>query len=49
VDYATPDLAVRFAVAASCLKYSIKGDFNYVTLDEVKALVAGQASGRVRR
>jgi 2-dehydro-3-deoxygluconokinase len=48
-EFASPDLAIRFAVAASCLKHSIKGDFNYVTLDEVKALVGGQASGRVRR
>jgi 2-dehydro-3-deoxygluconokinase len=47
--FASPDMAIRFAVAASCLKHSIKGDFNYVTRDEVKALVAGQASGRVRR
>ncbi|MCF7853313.1 MAG: sugar kinase [Candidatus Pacebacteria bacterium] len=48
-DFADPELAIRFAVAASCLKHSIKGDFNYVTLDEVKALAGGQASGRVRR
>jgi 2-dehydro-3-deoxygluconokinase len=48
-EFAAPDMAIRFAVAASCLKHSIKGDFNYVTLDEVKALVGGQASGRVRR
>jgi 2-dehydro-3-deoxygluconokinase len=47
--YAAPDMAIRFAVAASCLKHSIKGDFNYITLAEVEALVAGQASGRVRR
>jgi 2-dehydro-3-deoxygluconokinase len=48
-DYSAPDMAIRFAVAASCLKHSIKGDFNFVTLPEVEALVAGQASGRVRR
>jgi 2-dehydro-3-deoxygluconokinase len=48
-EFASPDMAIRFAVAASCLKHSVKGDFNYVTLDEVKALVGGQASGRVRR
>ena len=41
--------ALRFAVAASCLKHSIKGDFNFVTLDEVQALLGGAASGRVRR
>jgi len=48
-DYATPDQAIAFAVAASCLKHSIKGDFNFVTRDEVAALVGGSASGRVRR
>jgi len=47
--FAGPDQAIRFAAAASCLKHSIKGDFNYATLDEVRALVRGQASGRVRR
>lgn len=48
-EHSTPERAIRFAVAASCLKHSVLGDFNYVTLDEVEALVAGQASGRVRR
>lgn len=48
-DYSALDKAIAFAVAASCLKHSIKGDFNYVTLDEVKSLVGGQASGRVQR
>ncbi|MBM3502152.1 MAG: sugar kinase, partial [Armatimonadetes bacterium] len=48
-EYAAPDLAIRFAVAASCLKHSVKGDFSFVTLDEVQALVGGAASGRVRR
>lgn len=48
-DCAEPDKAIQFAVAASCLKHSIKGDFNYTTLDEVKALMGGQRSGRVRR
>ncbi len=41
--------AIEFAVAASCLKHSIHGDFNHVTLSEVKALMAGDASGRVQR
>jgi 2-dehydro-3-deoxygluconokinase len=40
---------VEFAVAASCLKHSIQGDFNMVSLGEVEALVGGDASGRVRR
>ncbi len=44
-----PDAALRFAVAASALKQTIPGDFNRVTVAEVEALVAGDASGRVRR
>lgn len=40
---------VEFAAAASCLKHSIPGDIGLVTQDEVLALVAGDASGRVRR
>jgi 2-dehydro-3-deoxygluconokinase len=48
-EYGAPEMAVRFAAAASCLKHSIKGDFNYVTVDEVARLVGGQTSGRVRR
>ncbi len=48
-DYPDPEPALRFAVAASCLKHSIKGDFNYVAKDEVVALMKGSASGRVRR
>ncbi|MCO6455711.1 MAG: sugar kinase [Pirellulaceae bacterium] len=47
--YAEPELALRFAVAASCLKHSVQGDFNYVTEAEVAALLAGSASGRVQR
>jgi len=38
-----------FAVAASCLKHTIEGDFNLVSADEVKKLAAGNASGRVQR
>jgi short-subunit dehydrogenase len=41
--------SVEFATAASCLKHSIEGDFNLVSLQEVEALMAGDASGRVRR
>lgn len=40
---------IEFAVAASCLKHSIEGDFNHATLDEVKALMGGDGSGRVQR
>jgi 2-dehydro-3-deoxygluconokinase len=48
-DFSQPAAAISFAVAASCLKHSIQGDFNYVTRDEVAALAAGNASGRVQR
>ena len=41
--------AIEFAVAASCLKHSIEGDYNFVTVDEVKALAGGSGSGRVQR
>jgi 2-dehydro-3-deoxygluconokinase len=45
----TPQEAIEFAVAASCLKHSISGDFNLVRLAEVEALLAGDGSGRVQR
>ena len=41
--------ALDFAVAASCLKHTIFGDFNQVTVDEVEKLMGGDASGRVSR
>jgi len=41
--------ALEFAVAASCLKHSIPGDFNRFSADEVQALVKGGGSGRVQR
>jgi 2-dehydro-3-deoxygluconokinase len=41
--------ALEFAVAASCLKHSIEGDFNQVSVDEVAKLAGGDASGRVQR
>ncbi|PAP80893.1 2-dehydro-3-deoxygluconokinase [Rubrivirga sp. SAORIC476] len=41
--------ALEFAVAASCLKQTIPGDFNLVTRAEVDALAAGDGSGRVQR
>ena len=43
------DKAINFAVAASCLKHTIPGDYNRVTLDEVETLAKGDASGRVQR
>ena len=41
--------ALDFAVAASCLKHTIKGDANLATVDEVNKLMGGDASGRVAR
>jgi len=41
--------SVEFAVAASCLKHSIEGDFNQVSVDEAQKLAGGDASGRVQR
>ncbi|MBO8127521.1 MAG: sugar kinase [Firmicutes bacterium] len=41
--------AIEFAVAASCLKHSIVGDFNQVSVAEVENLAKGDASGRVQR
>ena len=46
--YSSKD-AIEFAVAASCLKHSIEGDYNQVSVDEVKKLAGGDASGRVQR
>ena len=44
-----PQDTIEFAVAASCLKHSIEGDFNQVSVDEVQKLAGGDASGRVQR
>jgi 2-dehydro-3-deoxygluconokinase len=41
--------ALDFAVAASCLKHSIVGDFNLATVAEVEKLMGGDVSGRVSR
>jgi 2-dehydro-3-deoxygluconokinase len=48
-DYRDPPSALRFAVAASCLKHSVLGDVNFTTLAEIKALAGGQGAGRVQR
>ncbi len=48
-ELSEPRTAVKYAVAASCLKHSIKGDFNYSTRGEVEVLMGGSASGRVVR
>jgi len=49
LSYGDDARALEFAAAASCLKHSILGDFNRVSVGEVEALVAGEASGRVQR
>ena len=46
---ATCEQAIQFAVAASCLKHSVQGDFNFVTREEAAALAAGKTTGRVQR
>jgi len=40
---------IEFAVGASCLKHSVEGDYNMVTVDEVLKLIEGDGSGRVQR
>jgi 2-dehydro-3-deoxygluconokinase len=47
--YGDDQRALEFATAASCLKHSILGDINRVSVAEVEALMAGNASGRVQR
>ena len=49
LSYDNDQDALNFAVAASCLKHTIKGDANLVTVAEVEKLMAGDASGRVSR
>lgn len=50
LSYAPDDArALGFAAAASCLKHTIKGDFNQVSVAEVEALMGGDGSGRVNR
>lgn len=44
-----PQMSIEFAVAASCLKHSVEGDFNLVSADEVLKLASGDGSGRVQR
>ena len=48
-SYKDDQRALEFATAASCLKHSIPGDINRVSVSEVEALMAGDASGRVQR
>ena len=44
-----PQKTVDFAAAASCLKQTIEGDFNHISVDEAEKLMGGDASGRVNR
>jgi 2-dehydro-3-deoxygluconokinase len=48
-NLATPQEALEFAVAASCLKHSIPGDLPLLTVTEVTSLAGGSGSGRVQR
>lgn len=41
--------ALEFATAASCLKHTMKGDYNWATVQDVENLMGGDASGRVKR
>jgi 2-dehydro-3-deoxygluconokinase len=49
LDGMPPQERLEFAVAASCLKHTIEGDFNAVSVDEAKKLAGGDVSGRVQR
>ena len=49
LNYDSDQKALDFAVAASCLKHTIYGDYNRVTVEEVEKLMGGDASGRVAR
>lgn len=49
LTYPDDQQALNFAVAASCLKHTVFGDFNLVTVEEVTKLMSGDASGRVSR
>jgi len=48
-ELSSPETAIKYATAASCLKHSMKGDFNYATRSEIEALMSGSGSGRVQR
>ncbi|MDD3883156.1 MAG: sugar kinase [Eubacteriales bacterium] len=48
-NYEDEKTALEFAVAASCLKHTIPGDYNRVSVSEVESLMKGSGSGRVQR
>ena len=47
--YVDKQSALEFAVAASCLKHSVIGDFNRVNVSDVTKLMGGDGTGRVQR
>ena len=49
LHYQDDQKALEFATAASCLKHTLKGDFNWVSIQEVENLMNGDTSGRVKR
>ena len=49
LSYGDDQEALNFAVAASCLKHTIYGDYNLVTVEETEKLMSGDTSGRVAR
>jgi 2-dehydro-3-deoxygluconokinase len=49
LNLSTHQEALEFAVAGSCLKHSIPGDFNRFSADEVMSLIKSGGSGRVQR
>jgi 2-dehydro-3-deoxygluconokinase len=49
ITYNDPREALEFAVAASCLKHTIPGDFNRVSVAETEKLMKGDGTGRVQR
>ena len=49
LDGMEAERAIRFAVAASCLKHTVEGDFNVTSVAEVEALLKNGGSGRVQR
>lgn len=49
LHYDNDKQALEFATAASCLKHTLKGDFNWVSVSEVENLMGGDTSGRVER
>ncbi len=48
-ELSSPEQAVRFATAASCLAHSVEGDANGATREEIESLMAGSSGSRVRR